>query len=96
MLARMSAMSMVPKILAVMSVRFGGGGALLQRGGELPAVVDQRSDEAEKARGAGGRVRAGGGPILLRIGRGRRWNGGGGRNGNERNKNSRRWSAMSR
>jgi hypothetical protein len=22
----------------------GGGGALLQRGGELPAVVDQRSD----------------------------------------------------
>ncbi|HXA22644.1 MAG TPA: hypothetical protein VNW90_10110, partial [Acetobacteraceae bacterium] len=31
-----------------------GGGALLQRGGELPAVVDQRADEAEEAAGAGG------------------------------------------
>jgi hypothetical protein len=32
----------------------GGGGALLQRGGELPAVVHQRAQEAEEARGAGG------------------------------------------
>ena len=63
----------------------GGGGALLQRDGELPAVVDQRPDEAEEAPGAGGCVRAGGWPILVGIGA-VGWDGGGGRGGHERNR----------
>jgi len=46
----------------------GGGGALLQRGGELFAVVDQRADEAEEAVGTGGGVRGGGRAILVGIG----------------------------
>src|ERR1700734_2900116 len=46
----------------------GGGGALLQCAGELPAVVDQRAQQPEEASGAGGCVSAGGRPILVRIG----------------------------
>jgi hypothetical protein len=65
--------------------KVGGGGALLQRAGELPAVVDQRADEAEETPGAAGCVRAGGRPILVRIGA-VGWNGGGGRGGHERDR----------
>jgi hypothetical protein len=57
----------------------------LQRAGELPAVVDQRADEAEEAAGAGGCIGAGGGPILVRI-RAIGWDGGGGRGGHERDR----------
>ena len=63
----------------------GGGGALLQCAGELPAVVDQRADEAEEAAGAAGCVGAGGRPILVRIGA-VGWAGGGGRGGHERDR----------
>jgi hypothetical protein len=35
----------------------GGGGALLQRAGELPAVIDQRAQEGEKASGGGSGAR---------------------------------------
>jgi hypothetical protein len=50
----------------------------------LPAVVDQRAQETEQAAGAGGCVRAGGRPILVRIGA-VGWDGGG-RGGHRRNK----------
>jgi len=46
----------------------GLGGALLQRGGQVPAVGDQRADEGEEAPGAAGCVGAGGRPILVAIG----------------------------
>ena len=46
----------------------GRGGALLQRGGQVPAVVDQRADKGGEAPGAGGCVGAGGRPILVGIG----------------------------
>ena len=45
-----------------------GRGALLPRGGHVPAVVDQRADEGEEAPGAAGCVRAGGRPILVGSG----------------------------
>ena len=54
------------------------GGALLQRCGQLPAVVDQLADQAEQAADRAGRVRAG------RNGRGL-GDGGGGRGGHGRN-----------
>jgi len=63
----------------------GGGGALLQRVGQLPAIVDQRADEGEEAPGAAGCVRAGGRPILVRIGA--IGLGCGGRSGHERDEN---------
>ena len=59
-----------------------GAGALLDRDGELLAVVDQFAHEAENAAEAGGRVRAGPGRIGLR-GWGGKLEGG----GHERNKN---------
>jgi hypothetical protein len=40
-----------------------GGGALLDRDGELPAVVDQFTDEADDAAEATGRIRADPGRI---------------------------------
>ena len=40
-----------------------GGGALLDRGGEVPAVVDQLAEHAEDAADAAGHVRAGPGWI---------------------------------
>ena len=64
-------------------VEVGRGGALLQRGGQVPAVVDQRADEGEEAEGAGGCVRAGGRPVLVGIGA-VGWAGGGGRVGHGR------------
>ena len=63
----------------------GRGGALLQRGGEVPAVGDQRADEGEEVPGAAGCVGAGGRPILVRIGA-VGWTGSGGRGGHGRSK----------
>jgi hypothetical protein len=77
-------MSMVPKC-RVTSARLVAEVALLQRGGELPAIVDQRADEGEEAPGAAGCVRTGGRPILVGIGA-VGWDGGG-RGGHERNMN---------
>ena len=62
-----------------------GASALLHRGGELLAVVDQFAHEAEDAAEAGGRVGAGPGRIGLR-GWGGEFEGG----GHERNKNTNR------
>ena len=58
----------------------GRGGALLQRGGHVPAVGDQRADEGEEAPGAAGCVGADGRPILVGIGA-VGWAGSGGRGG---------------
>ena len=66
-------MSMVPK-WRVMSARSVAEVRCLQRGGQMPAVGDQRADEGEEAPGA--------------AGSGRSWYGG--RGGHERNKNTRR------
>ena len=57
-----------------------------QRAGELPAVVDQRANEAEEAAGAAGCVRTSGWPIVVGI-RAAGLNGGVGRGGHERDKN---------
>ena len=61
-----------------------GGSALLNRAGELPAVVDQFADEAEDAAEGGGHGRVGPGRIGVRG-----WGGGWGGGGHERNKNTR-------
>ena len=66
--------------------KVGGGGALLQRAGELAAVVDQGAEDGEEAGGADGDVGGDGWPILVGIG-GVGWCGGGGWRGHERNKN---------
>jgi hypothetical protein len=52
----------------LVGVWFVGGGVLLQRVGEVPAVVDEAADDAEEAGSAAGSARAGGRAILGRIG----------------------------
>ena len=63
----------------------GLGGALLQRGGQVPAIGDQCADEGEETPGAGGCVGADGRPILVGIGA-VGWAGSGGRGGHGRSK----------
>ena len=63
----------------------GRGGALLQRGGHVPAVGDQRADEGKEAPSPGGCVGAGGRPILAGVGA-VGWAGSGGRGGYGRSK----------
>ena len=77
----MTAISAVPNG-STRKAKLGGAGVLLDRGGELLAVVDQLANEVEDTAEAAGHVGAGPGRIGLR-GWGGELEGG----GHERNKN---------